>query len=86
MAKDYIKREPNKTEKFMYELAMHQQQLENQAFSNSMTILAVALSMGADAEKIAKYLTQDEEKIKEFGKNINAAIEKLKPTKEDIKA
>ena len=51
MPHDYIKKEPTKTEKFMYELAMHQQQLENQTFSNSMTILAVALVLGADAAK-----------------------------------
>ena len=85
MPNDYIKKEPTKTEKFMYELAMHQQQLENQTFSNSMTVLAVALALGADAEKIAKFLTTDEEKIKEFGKTINAAIEKIKGPKEEIK-
>jgi hypothetical protein len=85
MPNDYIKKEPSKTEKFMYELAMHQQQLENQTFSNSMTVLAVALALGADAEKIAKFLTADEEKIKEFGKTINAAIEKIKGPKEEAK-
>ena len=53
MPNDYLKKEPNKTEKLMYELMMHQQQLENQTFSNSMTVLAVALALGADAEKIA---------------------------------
>jgi hypothetical protein len=83
MPNDYIKKEPTKTEKFMYELAVHQQQLEHQVFSNSMTVLAVALACGADAEKIAKFLTTDEEKIKEFGKSINAAIEKLRPAKEE---
>ena len=82
MAHDYIKKEPTKTEKFMYELAMHQQQLESQTFSNSMTVLAVALALGADAEKIAKFLTTDEAKLKEFGKAINEAIDKLKPSKE----
>ena len=82
MPHDYIKKEPTKTEKFMYELAMHQQQLENQTFSNSMTVLAVALALGADAEKVAKFLTTDEAKLKEFGKSINEAIEKLKPSKE----
>lgn len=82
MPHDYIKKEPTKTEKLMYELAMHQQQLENQTFSNSMTILAVALAMGADAEKIARFLTTDEAKLKEFGKSINEAIDKLKPKKE----
>ena len=82
MSKDYIKKEPTKTEKFMYELAMHQQQLENQTFSNSMTVLAVALACGVDAEKVAKFLTSDEEKIKEFGKAINAAIDKFKESKE----
>jgi hypothetical protein len=77
MPNDYVKKEPTKTEKFM-----HQQQLEQQVFSNSMTVLAVALASGADAEKIAKFLTIDEEKIKEFGKSINAAIEKLRPAKD----
>jgi hypothetical protein len=83
MPNDYIKKEPSKTEKFMYELAMHQQQLENQTFSNSMTVLAVALALGADAEKIAKFLTTDEAKLKEFGKAINEAIDKLKGPKEE---
>ena len=78
MAHDYIKKEPTKNEKFLYELAMHQQQIENQTFSNSLTILAVALALGADAEKIAKFITVDEEKVREFGKTINAAIEKMK--------
>jgi hypothetical protein len=82
MPNDYLKKEPSKTEKLMYELMMHQQQLENQTFSNSMTVLAVALALGADAEKIAKFLTTDEEKIKEFGKSINEAIDKLRPKKE----
>lgn len=81
MPHDYIKKEPSKTEKFMYELAVHQQQLEQQSFSNSMTILAVALALGADAEKVAKFLTTDEAKLKEFGKAINEAIDKLKPPK-----
>ncbi len=85
MPNDYLKKEPSKTEKFMYELAVHQQQLENQTFSNSMTVLAVALALGADAQKIAKFLTTDEEKIKEFGKSINEAIAKFKPAKEETK-
>lgn len=83
MPNDYIKKEPSKTEKFMYELAMNQQQLENQTFSNSMTVLAVALALGADAEKIAKFLTTDEAKLKEFGKSINEAMEKLRPIKQE---
>jgi hypothetical protein len=78
MANDFKQKEPSKTEKMLYELAMHQNRLENQTFSNSMTILAVALAMDADAEKIAKYLTTDEEKIKELGKKINDLIDKSK--------
>lgn len=85
MSHDYIKKEPTKNEKFLYELAMHQQQIENQTFSNSLTILAVALALGADAEKIAKFITVDEEKVREFGKTINAAIEKMKAPKGDEK-
>ena len=85
MSHDYVKKEPTKNEKFLYELAMHQQQMENQMFSNSMTILAVAAALGADPEKIAKLLTIDEEKVKELGKSINAAIEKMKAPKEEEK-
>ena len=86
MGNDYLKKEPSKTDKLMYQMAMHQQSLENQTFSNSMTILAVALALGADAEKIAKFLTTDESKLKEFGKSINEAIDKLKPQKESPEA
>jgi uncharacterized membrane protein (DUF106 family) len=85
MSHDYVKKEPTKNEKFLYELAMHQQQMENQMFSNSMTILAVAATLGADPEKIAKLLTTDEEKVKELGKAINEAIEKMKAPKEEEK-
>jgi hypothetical protein len=85
MSHDYVKKEPTKNEKFLYELAMHQQQMENQMFSNSMTILAVAAALGADPEKIAKLLTTDEEKVKELGKAINEAIEKMKAPKEEEK-
>ena len=85
MPHDFKQKEPSKNEKMMYQLAMHQQQIENQTFSNSMTILAVALALGADAEKVAKYLTTDEAKIKEFGKAINEAIDKLRPPKEATK-
>jgi len=86
MAHDYLKKEPSKTEKIMYELAMHQQNLEQSTFSNSMTILAVAVALGADADKIAKLLTSDDEKIKEFGKKINEAIDKIKDKEEKKEA
>ena len=85
MGKDFLKKEPSKTDKLMYQMAMHQQQLENQTFSNSMTVLAVALAVGADPEKVAKFLTNDEAKLKEFGKAINDAIDKLKDKKEEVK-
>ncbi len=87
MPNDYIKKEPTKTEKFMYELAVHQQNLENQAFSNSRTILAVALALGVDAEKLAGLLTDPEDKVKEFGLKVNAEIDKIKgPEKESVNA
>lgn len=85
MPNDYGKKEPTKAEKMLYELAMHQQTLENQTFSNSMTILALAVSLGADAEKIAKLLASEDEKIKDFGKKVNDAIDKIKGPKEEKK-
>ena len=83
MSNDYIKKEPTKTEKMLYELAMRQQSLENQTFSNSMTILALAVSMGTDAEKIAKLLASEDQKVKDFGKQINDAIDKIKGPREE---
>jgi hypothetical protein len=81
MANDYIKKEPTKTEKMLYELAMHQQSLEHNLFSNSMTILAVAKALGTDPKKIAKLLVDEEDKLKDLGKQINDEIDFLRKDK-----
>ena len=79
MPNDYIKKEPSKTEKMLYQLAMNQQDMDRHIMSNSAQILALGVALGVDPEKIAKLLTTDEEKLKEHGKKINEAIQKLAP-------
>lgn len=79
MPNDYIKKEPSKTEKMLYQLAMNQRDMDRHIMSNSAQILALGVALGVDPEKIAKLLTTDEEKLKEHGKKINEAIQKLAP-------
>lgn len=78
MAKDYLKKEPTKNEKMLYELAMHQQMMDERVYSTSLHLLALGKALDIDPKKMAEILTDETEKLKEYGNKINEEIEKIR--------
>ncbi len=81
MANDFQKKEPTKNERMLFELAMNQQQIERSLWSTSAHVVALALSLGADPDKVAEFLVNGDEKVKEYSKRINEKIGELEAAK-----
>lgn len=79
--KDYLKKEPTRNERALYEMAMHLQHLDRSLVSNSAHMVALGLLLDIKPEKIADILVNGNEKIKEYGQAINAEIDKLETAK-----
>lgn len=76
MPSDFKQKEPSKNEKMFYEIFMQMQGMERSLFTNSAHIVAMGLVLGADPEKIAEIM-MDNEKIKDYSDKINSAMKKL---------
>lgn len=81
MPNDYLKKEPSKTEKMIYELYMQQQQMERGLWTTSAHICALAILLGADPEKVGELMANGEEKIKEYSQKVNETIQKIEKEK-----
>ncbi len=81
MSSDYLKKDPTKTEKVLYELFIQQQGMERNLMTNSALLCAMAMEVKISPEKLAEILIKDNEKIKEYSKQLNAAIDKLEKEK-----
>ena len=79
--KDYMKKEPSRNERALYEMAMHLQHLDRSLVSNSAHMVALGMLLDVKPEKIADILVNGNEKIKEYGQAINAEIDKLETAK-----
>lgn len=77
MAKDYLKKEPSKTERVLYELMVRQHDLDHRILSTSAHAVALGLLLGADPERVAELLVNGQEKIKEYGNRINKRMDEL---------
>lgn len=83
---DFLKKEPTKNEKMFYELAMRQEMLDRNLWTTSAYVTALGILLNVDPEKIAELLASDNEKVKEYSKKINEAIDRIeaaKATKKD---
>lgn len=78
MSKDYMKKEPTKNEKMIYELAMRQQMMDERIYSTSLHLLALGKALDIDPKKMAEILTDETDKLKEYGNKINEEIDKLR--------
>ena len=93
MPNDYIKKEPSKTEKMLYELVMAHNQMEKGLWSTSTLVISLAMLTKTSPEEIAELMVNGDEKLKEFSGKINEAVKKLEAekhkghdhTKEDVK-
>lgn len=79
--KDYLKKEPSKNDRAIYEIALHLQHLDRSLISNSAHMVALGILLDVKPEKIAELLVNSNEKIQEYGKAINEAIDKLEKEK-----
>ncbi len=81
MAKDFLKKEPSKTEKVLYELMMAQNSMEKGLWSTSSLVLVLAILTKQDPKAIAEMMVNGDEKLKEFSGKINEEIKKLEAEK-----
>ncbi len=77
MSKDYIKKEPSKTERMLYELAMAQNQMEKGLWSTSTLVMVLAILGKHKPEEIAELMVNGDAQIKEFSDKVNEAVKKL---------
>jgi hypothetical protein len=80
MSHDYKQKEPSKTEKMLYQLAMAQNQMEKGLWSTSTVVMALAVALKVSAKDIAKLMVSDVE-IKAFSQEVNDEIKKLEGDK-----
>ncbi len=85
MANDYKQKEPSKTERMLYELAMAQNQMEKGLWSTSTVVMALAILTKQDASKIAELMVNGDSQLKEFSNKVNDEIRKLEAAKHDHK-
>ncbi len=79
MSKDYFKKEPTKTEKMLYELAVAQHQMEKGLWSTSAVVMALALLNKIKPEELAKLIANGGAQIKEFSEKVNKLIQEKQP-------
>jgi len=81
MPNDYIKKEPSKTEKMLYELIMAHNQMEKGLWSTSSLVITLAILSKQKPEEVAELLVNGDEKLKEFSEKVNQAVKKLEEEK-----
>lgn len=77
MSKDFLKKEPSKTEKALYELMMRQEMADRNLWTTSAHVIGLGMLLDIKPEQIAELLVNGQDKVKVYGQEINQAIEKL---------
>ena len=83
MAHDFKQKEPSKTERMLYELAVNQNQMEKGLWSTSTLVMVSAILNKLKPEEIAELMVNGDEKIKKFSTEINEHIQKLEAKKHE---
>ena len=81
MGNDYLKKEPSKTEKMLYELAIAHNSMEKGLWSTSSLVIILAMLTKQDPKQIAELMVTGDDKLKEFSGKINEEIKKLEAEK-----
>jgi hypothetical protein len=81
MPNDYVKKEPTKAEKMIYELYVQQQQMEKAMWSTSTLVITLAVLTKQDPKAIAELMVNGDEKLREFSKQVNEAVSALEKEK-----
>lgn len=77
MPSDFQKKTPTKNEEMFREVAMQIYDLDKCVWSISSHMLALGVALKIDSKRMAEILTGDEEKIREYAKQINEEIKKI---------
>lgn len=83
MGNDYLKKEPSKTEKALYEIAMRVEMQDRSLHSNSGHIIALSIALDLDPKKVAEILL-DDQAIRDYAKKINDAIKEIEDKKKPV--
>ena len=78
---DYKQKEPTKTERMLYELAMAQNQMEKGLWSTSTVVMALATLTKQEPSAIANLMVNGDDQLKEFSNKVNEEIKKLESAK-----
>jgi len=81
MGKDYLKKEPSKTDRMIYELVMAQNSMEKGLWSTSSLVMVLAMLTKQNPKDIAELMVNGDEKLKEYSGKINEEIKKLETEK-----
>ncbi len=84
MPNDYVKKEPTKNEKMLYELAMAHNQMERGLWSTSTLVIVLALLTKQDPKAIAALMVNGDDQLKEFSGKINEEVKKLEAEKKNL--
>ena len=78
---DYKQKEPTKTERMLYELAMAHNQMEKGLWSTSTVVMALAILTKQEPAKIAELMVNGDDQLKEYSNKVNEEIKKLEAEK-----
>lgn len=81
MPNDFKQKEPTKTERVLYELAMRQEMQDRSLMTNSALLVSLGMLLDVKPEKLAETLINNNEKIKEYSTKLNEEIGKLEKEK-----
>lgn len=81
MGKDYLKKEPSKTDRMIYELVMAQNSMEKGLWSTSSLVMVLAMLTKQEPKEIAALMVNGDEKLRDFSTKINEEIKKLEAEK-----
>ncbi len=84
MPNDYVKKEPTKTERMLYELVMAQNSIEKGLWSTSSLVMVLAMLTKQEPKEIAELMVNGDEKLREFSTKINDEIKKLEAIKHPV--
>ncbi|PIR96282.1 MAG: hypothetical protein COT92_01945 [Candidatus Doudnabacteria bacterium CG10_big_fil_rev_8_21_14_0_10_42_18] len=83
MPNDFLKKEPTKNEKMLYQMLMSQQQMEQSLWATSAHMVALGILTKIDPREVAKILVSGEARIKEYSQNVNEEVKKLEAEKKN---
>ena len=83
MSNDYQKKQPTKTERLLYEMAMRMEMTDRNMWSNSAHLCALGILLDVKPEKVAELLVNGGEQIAAYGKAINEEAERLEALKKE---